>query len=635
MKVFMKNTFVLCLFLVFSFNNLHAQDAQKADSLLVIYNNVESDIPLKVKVLGELYQIYLYSDREKAKEYLATAKEISEKNDYKKGTAFCRFQKGVLFHLRGERDSASIYYLEAVDFYQKINDKKMIAKARGNMASIAYFSGDYQKAKEITETCLREDSINSYGYNIALLSDIYWSQGNFESSLEMALVALKYHRKKNNTLEIGDMLETLGRIESELKNKEKAMEYHSEAIEIFRSLNNKSRLGNSILNLGMHHLDRNNLPKAKELIEESLLLLKEMENERSQGIALNALGKIAKKQRNLNKAITYMEEGLALQEKRGSRFRIIESLKTIARTYYDFDQPQSALPYVDRAVIMADTISNLSARDVYKLRARVHEKMNQHALALVDFKKFHGLSDSILNKEKIAQIEELRVQYDTENKEKEIALLSKNAELEAVKKNRLWTMLAAAIGIGSILLWSQWQRRRKEKMIHQKEKEIEMEKRKFTESENQRLNQALDFKKQELTSKVLQLCRKNEFLQSLNKDVKDFKVELEGVNKRYFDQLSRKINRDMDADADWEEFLKSFETVHPDFKKILLQLHPDLSPNEIRMAYLMRMNLESKDIANLLNITNEGVKKARHRMRKKMNKDSSVNLTEYLMNLDN
>ena len=69
-------------------------------------------------------------------------------------------------------------------------------------------------------------------------------------------------------------------------------------------------------------------------------------------------------------------------------------------------------------------------------------------------------------------------------------------------------------------------------------------------------------------------------------------------------------------------------------KKILLQKYPTLAPNEIRMAYLMRMNLETKDIANLLNITPDGVKKARYRMRKTMEQDSTVNLTEYFMQLD-
>ena len=158
----MRITTLLFHFFLFSIIT-NAQDTQKVDSLLTIYNDAQSDVELKVKVLGELYNVYLYDDREKAKEYLAMAKEISEKNNYKKGIAFCRFQKGVLFHLRNEADSASVYYQEAVDFYQKIDDKKMIAKARGNMASIAYFRGEYKKAREITETCLREDTINSYG----------------------------------------------------------------------------------------------------------------------------------------------------------------------------------------------------------------------------------------------------------------------------------------------------------------------------------------------------------------------------------------------------------------------------------------------------------------------------------------
>lgn len=197
-----------------------------------------------------------------------------------------------------------------------------------------------------------------------------------------------------------------------------------------------------------------------------------------------------------------------------------------------------------------------------------------------------------------------------------------------MKRTRLWISLIAAIGLGSILLWAQWMRRRKER-------EIDDEKQKVAALENQKLNYELDFKKQELTSKVLQLCRKNEFLQSLEKEVKGYKSETEGSERQRLEKLSRKINRDMDADTDWEQFLKSFETVHPDFNKLILQKYPNFAPNDIRMACLMRMNLASKDIANLLNVTPDSVKKARYRMRKKMEKDSTVNLTEYFMNFGN
>ena len=222
----------------------------------------------------------------------------------------------------------------------------------------------------------------------------------------------------------------------------------------------------------------------------------------------------------------------------------------------------------------------------------------------------------------------LEKKYQAEKKDKEITLLTKNSELQTVKTTMLWTGLGLSLFFGGLLIWFQMQKRKKEK-------QIEKEKLKVIYLENQRLSQELSFKKQELTSKVLQLCRKNEFLHSLDKKVIDIKSKLQGTEKSEFDRLSRQINRDMEADNDWVQFLKSFESVHPNFKKLLLQTYPTFAPNEIRMAYLMRMNLESKDIANLLNITPDGVKKARYRMRKKMEKDSAVNLTEYFLNFGN
>jgi len=206
-------------------------------------------------------------------------------------------------------------------------------------------------------------------------------------------------------------------------------------------------------------------------------------------------------------------------------------------------------------------------------------------------------------------------------------LLTKNSELQKVKTTRLWIGLGLTLFFGGLLIWLQL-------LKQKKEKQIEQEKRKVIYLENQRLSQELDFKKQELTSKVLQLCRKNEFLQSLDKKVIAIKSNLKETEKRELDKLSHQISRDMEVDNDWVQFLKSFESVHPGFSTRVSKDYPDFSKGELRMACLLKMNLSTKDIANLLNITIAGVKKTRNRMRKKMTIDSSVNLSSFFIALD-
>jgi len=82
--------------------------------------------------------------------------------------------------------------------------------------------------------------------------------------------------------------------------------------------------------------------------------------------------------------------------------------------------------------------------------------------------------------------------------------------------------------------------------------------------------------------------------------------------------IINKINFDLKDEENWEHFTQYFEKVHTDFTKTVLKQFPNITPNELRLMALLKMNLTSKEIANMLNITADGVKKARQRLRKKM-----------------
>ncbi|HWK99165.1 MAG TPA: LuxR C-terminal-related transcriptional regulator, partial [Parapedobacter sp.] len=66
------------------------------------------------------------------------------------------------------------------------------------------------------------------------------------------------------------------------------------------------------------------------------------------------------------------------------------------------------------------------------------------------------------------------------------------------------------------------------------------------------------------------------------------------------------------------------------FKKLKAD-HPELVPNDMKLCAYLRMNMSSKEIASLLNITTRGVEIRRYRLRKKLNLAPGKNLTEFLM----
>lgn len=96
--------------------------------------------------------------------------------------------------------------------------------------------------------------------------------------------------------------------------------------------------------------------------------------------------------------------------------------------------------------------------------------------------------------------------------------------------------------------------------------------------------------------------------------------------------MSKTIKKESAEHKEWEKFRQTFEMAHPEFYHSLKQLFPDLTPNEMKLCALLRLNFNTKELASILNITTKSANKARFRLRKKLNL-SDENFNEYLIHL--
>ena len=92
------------------------------------------------------------------------------------------------------------------------------------------------------------------------------------------------------------------------------------------------------------------------------------------------------------------------------------------------------------------------------------------------------------------------------------------------------------------------------------------------------------------------------------------------------------IENSFSSNADWNHFKEKFETLNPNFVAVLLEKHPKLTKSEIRLLTLIRIGYSQKEIAHILNIAPDSVKKSRSRVRKKLDLSESIHLSAYLAN---
>ena len=130
----------------------------------------------------------------------------------------------------------------------------------------------------------------------------------------------------------------------------------------------------------------------------------------------------------------------------------------------------------------------------------------------------------------------------------------------------------------------------------------------------------------------MQLASKNEFLQMLEEEVSDLKSSVDATVSKTSQRISRMISYDSSDDQEWEQFGKEFSSIHSSFLERLREQFGKFSKSEMRLISLLKMNLSSKEIANTLRISDDGVKKARYRLRKKMQLNSHIDIQQYLLN---
>ncbi len=163
-----------------------------------------------------------------------------------------------------------------------------------------------------------------------------------------------------------------------------------------------------------------------------------------------------------------------------------------------------------------------------------------------------------------------------------------------------------------------------------KQLEIDKAKNKVTEIENEKLQLEIDNKNTELLNFTMHLVQKGELLSNLKTHMSKMTKVLE--NSSGLDELKKMIKVITDAekmDNDWENFVYHFDKAHNSFTMTLKQKFPKLTANELKLCTFLRLNLSTKEIAQLMNISLRGVELSRYRLRKKLELPTETSLFEF------
>jgi ligand-binding sensor domain-containing protein len=212
-------------------------------------------------------------------------------------------------------------------------------------------------------------------------------------------------------------------------------------------------------------------------------------------------------------------------------------------------------------------------------------------------------------------------------------------------RTNLAYVLYAILFIGFNYAFYRWIKTkfRKQRQAHEEEQkrqlylyqlETDKQEKEIVKLKNEKLEAEIALKNAELASTTLHLIKKGDLLSKMKEDLtRQMKNDADSSSSLDLKKIVKAIGEDEKIDKDWENFSTYFDKTHGDFLKMLKEKHPKLTPGDLKLCTYLRLNLASKDIAPLMNISLRSVELNRYRLRKKLEIPTEKNLFDYLIQI--
>ncbi len=485
-----------------------------------------------------------------------------------------------------------------------------------------------------------------------LMGKLFFVSGSFTQSIRYQQEALRMYSRLGKRKEIAEVHSSLGTTYYFAHQPLKAMQEQELAMAIYLDLNDSKGIALTLTRIGRLREKEQKPQRALQLHKQALVYCRKKNDSIIYAEIYENIGSVYEDLEAFDKALDYyrLAYGLNRSEKgKEARITILNNIGDCYRKMGDFEQ---SLHYTHQALTEArKSDNNYEERSALRDLSKLYDLKKEFQLSKVYQDSAYQLTEMIYTDEGAQQIALLSTFYELEQKDREIELLDKN------KRNATltgWIYLLTALIVCLLLFVIIWRQRMRiksdrrnlkaqELVIETKQQlmQVELDNARLRESklssdlQNQyllerELQQELELRSQSLSSHTLQLIEKNGLLESLQHSLlKAIKAEGAEKNKQ-LRELSRQIDFSFHRDRDWSNFEHFFAQVHASFYDKLKEHLPDISRTEQRLCALIKLKLESKEIAIILGITVDSLRIARYRLKKRFRLDEADSLGSFI-----
>jgi len=518
-------------------------------------------------------------------------------------------------------------------------------------------------------------SISSCAVTNKVMGEIFEFKHNYQPSINYYLISIKHYKTLDDKNELALLYNKLGHIYiTNHYDYDQGMVYFNQALENAESVGNKKEMATSYNSIGGIYYYQNDLDKANVYFRDALRIREEIGDESGIAASLNNIGEIHRLKGDFNKALDFYNQAIKINEtihhnhylsinylnmgliystksdhikaknyflksidlniKNSDTASLINGMIELGRHFNKELDYDAALHTFEDALKLAIEYEDLNGqRDASQGLSIAYDGKGVTKKAFEMFKQYTALHDSLFVKTKADQLDELHSRFAVNLKEKEIelkdneiALLQREQKIFHFRQLLLLLSLLLVI-IVTILVYSNLQsKHKKNKLMMEQEAALSKAKQELMEIE-------LRNKTNDLTNVALHLVEKNKFLHELKSELKSLRNAPVEQREDRIKELAINVQQNINLQKDLDDFQSHIAEVNTAFYRKLKTRFPGLTKNEEHLCAMLRLNLSSKEIAALNNISLRAVEMGRYRLRKKFDIPSTYSISDFLQEL--
>lgn len=470
------------------------------------------------------------------------------------------------------------------------------------------------------------------------MGETLFNAGNYVQATDFLTAAEKISREIANPELVALTLNALGVLY--YYNRQQALANHcfEEALQVFSSLKNDSGLAETYARIGQVYEKRQLLDSAAWFQHRALQYGLKTRDSLAVAKIYENIGSIFEDMPRYDSAMYYYKRSNAWYESMGNRVDRLEVINNIGDVYRKTGDVRTGLTYTLMAMELSIKLNHkYQLNAAYRDLAKSYELLGKYDSAYFMMEKSRLAMQEVYANDNNTQIAMMRVLFETSQKDAEIT------RLEQARNANRFMMISAAIVLFLLLalsyfiytrqkikLASEREIQRQKEVIYQKERglmEAELQNRQL---QQERLKTDLEQNSRELSSQLLHVIQKNEALDEIKTGITSILKDERRDQKKQLRELLQRVNESYSSDQYWKEFRNIFDQLHVSFFAGLQRRSIELTPTDLRLLSLIKMNLKPNEIATILGITSDSLRVSRYRVKKKLGLEAEESLTGFL-----